>query len=156
MDVRIRRGVPSDADAVAELYLRARKSAAAAGSIPPLVHRDDEVRDWIARVVIAELDLWLAELPAGTPVGMLVLNGAWIEQLYVDPPCIGRGIGTQLLDLAKRESAARLRLWTFVSNERAQRFYERHGFIEVRRTDGSRNEEGAPDIEYALAEAPAR
>jgi hypothetical protein len=31
----------------------------------------------------------------------------------------------------------------------AQRFYLRQGFHEVERTDGSRNEEGAPDILYA-------
>jgi ribosomal protein S18 acetylase RimI-like enzyme len=37
-----------------------------------------------------------------------------------------------------------LRLWTFVSNERAQRFYERWGFEEVERTDGRDNEERSP------------
>jgi ribosomal protein S18 acetylase RimI-like enzyme len=31
---------------------------------------------------------------------------------------------------------------------RAQRFYERHGFVETRRTDGRDNEEGTPDILY--------
>jgi 8-oxo-dGTP pyrophosphatase MutT (NUDIX family) len=29
-----------------------------------------------------------------------------------------------------------------------QRFYERHGFIEIERTDGSGNEEQAPDVRY--------
>jgi hypothetical protein len=41
-----------------------------------------------------------------------------------------------------------LRLWTFASNAGAQRFYERHGFVETRRTDGRDNEERAPDILY--------
>jgi hypothetical protein len=36
--------------------------------------------------------------------------------------------------------------WTFESNVRAQRFYERQGFVAARRTDGRDNEEGAPDI----------
>lgn len=54
-----------------------------------------------------------------------------------------------------------LRLWTFVSNERTQRFYLRRGFREVERTDGSRSEEGSPDIQYAwdsqeaFSDAPA-
>jgi len=39
-------------------------------------------------------------------------------------------------------------LWTFVSNVRAQRFYERHGFTVAERTDGSGNEEKAPDLRY--------
>ena len=59
-----------------------------------------------------------------------------------------RGIGAALLEHAKRERPDGLELWTFVSNAGAQRFYERHGFVEVRRTDGAENEERAPDILY--------
>ncbi len=36
-----------------------------------------------------------------------------------------------------------------MSNRGAQRFYERHGFVEIGRTDGTDNEERAPDIQYA-------
>lgn len=146
----IRRGGPADAAALADLYLRARKAAASAGSIPPSVHSDDETREWIAEVVIARLAVWVAERAEGQPLGMLVLQGPWIEQLYVDPLLTGHGIGTQLLEVAKRESPGELRLWTFDSNVGAQRFYERHGFVPVERTDGSGNEEGAPDIQYAF------
>ena len=81
-------------------------------------------------------------------MGILVLRGDWIDQLYVDPDLTGRGIGVGLLHLAKRERPHGLRLWTFVSNDGAKRFYERHGFREVKRTNGSRNEERAPDIQY--------
>lgn len=61
----------------------------------------------------------------------------------------GQGIGSQLLALARRQRPHGLRLWTFVSIVRAQRFYERHGFVEIDRTDGRDNEEGAPDILYS-------
>ncbi len=107
----------------------------------------------MANFVIPKLELWLAEGPAGELVGMLALEGEWIDQLYVDPDLTGQRIGTQLLQIAKREHPDRLRLWTFVSNTRAQRFYERHGFTEVERTDGGGNEEGAPDIQYTWAPA---
>ena len=80
-------------------------------------------------------------------VGLLVLDGDWVDQLYVEPALTGRGIGTKLLVLAKRERSGGLRLRTFASNLGAQRFYERHGFAEADRTDGD-NEEGAPDILY--------
>ena len=61
----------------------------------------------------------------------------------------GRGIGSALLAVAKRERPQGLRLWAFQTNTGARRFYERHGFVEVRRTDGRDNEERAPDVLYA-------
>lgn len=91
----------------------------------------------------------MAESPAGRLLGILVLDGGWIDQLYVDPAHTGRGVGGVLLETAKRERPGGLHLWTFVSNLRAQRFYERHGFVAVQHTDGSANEEHAPDIQYA-------
>jgi GNAT superfamily N-acetyltransferase len=149
MESTIRRASSSDAGAVAELYLRARRAAADRGTIPPPVHDDDDVTGWITDVVIPRLECWLAERASGTLVGMLVLEADWVDQLYVDPDHTSRGIGAELLAVAKHERPEGLRLWTFVSNEEAQRFYLRHGFQEVERTDGGRNEEGAPDIQYA-------
>jgi ribosomal protein S18 acetylase RimI-like enzyme len=63
----------------------------------------------------------------------------------------GRGIGAELLAVAKRQHPDGLRLWTFASNIGAQRFYERHGFLETKRTDGRDNEERAPDVLYVWA-----
>jgi GNAT superfamily N-acetyltransferase len=141
----------ADAQSTTELYLRTRRAAAARGAIPPLVHRDDEVTSWVWHFVIPRLDCWVAERSPSTVVGMLVFEEEWIDQLYVDPELTGAGIGADLIAVAKRERPEGLRLWTFVSNEGAQRFYLRHGFREVERTDGSRNEEGAPYIQYAWA-----
>jgi GNAT superfamily N-acetyltransferase len=149
MRVMIRRATSSDAVPAADLYLRARRDGSAAGTIPPLAHDDDDVRRWVAGRVIPKLECWLAETASGTIVGMLVLDADWIAQLYVDPDRTRAGIGAELLALAKRERPEGLRLWTFVSNGDAQRFYLRHGFKEVERTDGSGNEEHAPAIGYA-------
>jgi ribosomal protein S18 acetylase RimI-like enzyme len=145
--LRVRRGGVHDARLAADLWLRARRSAV--GAIPAPVHSDDEVRSWFASHVVSELQLWIAESEIGELLGILVLDGEWIDQLYVDPANTDRGIGSRLLEVAKRERPDGLRLWTFASNERAQRFYERSGFTEVERTDGSDNEERAPDIQYA-------
>jgi len=149
MQLKIRRATPADAAAVTELYLRARDVGSASGTIPPLVHDGDEVKRWVAGFVIPRLEGWLAEGATGAVVGLLVLDRDWIDQLYVAPELTGAGIGTQLIGVAKHERPGGLRLWTFVSNHAAQRFYRRHGFREVERTDGSGNEEGAPDIQYA-------
>ena len=152
MALAIRRGRPSDARAAADLWLRAREAAVPA--IPPPVHDADEVRDYFAGRVVAECELWVAEEDRGAPVAILVLDGEWVDQLYVDPLATGRGIGSALLDHAKRERPAGLKLWTFQSNADAQRFYLRHGFVEADRTDGSDNEERAPDILYVFEGAP--
>ena len=101
--------------------------------------------------MVRRTELWVAEDPAGTLAGLLVLDGGWLDQLYVEPALTGRGIGADLMALAKRERPDGLRLWTFASNPGAQRFYERHGFVETLRTDGRDNEERAADILYVWA-----
>jgi GNAT superfamily N-acetyltransferase len=141
MSVTIRRGSSADAPAAAALYTRARDAAAAAGTIPPGIHDEADVAGYLAH-----RELWLAG-----DAGLLVLEDDWVEQLYVDPELTGQGIGAALLEVAKRERPNGLQLWTFQSNAGAQRFYERHGFAEVRRTDGADNEERAPDVLYAWA-----
>jgi ribosomal protein S18 acetylase RimI-like enzyme len=149
MQVLIRRAKSSDAAAVAELYLRARRAGSTAGTIPPLVHSAEETRAWVPQILIGRLECWVAERESGAVAGMLVLDAEWVDHLYVDPALTRRGIGTELIEVAKRERPGGLRLWTFASNLDAQRFYRRHGFTEIERTDGSDNEEGAPDIQFA-------
>ena len=148
MKPAIRRGGADDARAAADLYLRARAAALHAGSIPAGVHDDDDVRGYFASHIVAACELWVAEQD-GALAGILVLDGDVVDQLYVEPGLTGRGIGSALLAVAKRERPRGLQLWAFQTNTGARRFYERHGFVEVRRTDGRDNEERAPDVLYA-------
>jgi GNAT superfamily N-acetyltransferase len=106
------------------------------------------VRAHFAAHVVGDCELWVAE-DDGAITGILVLDGDFVDQLYVEPGLTGRGIGAALLAVAKRERPGGLQLWTFQSNAGAQRFYERHGFVAMRRTDGRDNEERAPDVLYA-------
>ena len=143
-----RRGGAEDARAAADLYLRARDAALQTGSMPAGVHDDDDVRGYFATHIVGACELSVAEQD-GALAGILVLDGDFVDQLYVEPGLTGRGIGSALLAVAKRERPQGLRLWAFQSNAGARRFYERHGFLEVRRTDGADNEEGAPDVLFA-------
>jgi GNAT superfamily N-acetyltransferase len=79
--------------------------------------------------------------------GIIAFQEGWIRQLYVHPSAQGRGIGTELLGVAK-EAFGRLELWTFQRNARARRFYEARGFVLAEETDGTRNEEKEPDARY--------
>ncbi|MDQ1395736.1 MAG: hypothetical protein QOG64_995 [Acidimicrobiaceae bacterium] len=135
--------------AVAGTWLRSRR--ASVPIIPPPVHSDREVTEWFERVVLPERETWVTE-DAGAIVALLVLLPGWIDQLYVDPDHTGRGLGSNLMDVAKRAAPAGLDLWTFQANAGARRFYERHRFVAIGATEGD-NEEGAPDVHYHWAGA---
>jgi chorismate mutase/GNAT superfamily N-acetyltransferase len=154
VDLTVRPATAEDSDAVARLLVEAREAAFPA--MPRPVHPPDDVRRWMrSRLETPVAEVWVAEQDqaggrAGARVvGLLLLEGDWLHSLYVAPDRTGQGIGTMLLDLAKSLRPRRLGLWVFETNEGARRFYARHGFVEVRRTDGSENEEHEPDIEMA-------
>lgn len=142
----LRPGTPDDAGALAELLTAARR--AAVPMMPPPVHTPDEDRAWVGRQLAGEREVWVAEAQ-GRLVGYLILEPDWLHSIYVRPGLTGQGIGTFLLDFVKGLRPEGFALWVFESNEPARRFYRRHGLVEVRRTDGSDNEERAPDIEMA-------
>jgi GNAT superfamily N-acetyltransferase len=110
-----------------------------------VVHTDEEVLAWIRRVVIDVLEAWVVTVD-DVIVGIMALDDTDIAQLYLDPRWRGRGIGDLLIAHAKSRRPSGLGLWTFQVNAGARRFYERHGFAEVMRTDGARNEEREPDV----------
>ncbi|ROQ32194.1 N-acetylglutamate synthase-like GNAT family acetyltransferase [Streptomyces sp. PanSC19] len=149
-ELLLRRAAASDAAEVAEVWLR---SYAAALPDVRRAHTDEEVRSWIRRVVVPGQETWVATAD-GTVVAMMVLGDEELDQLYVDPPWRGHGIGDRLVELAKQRRATGLALWTFQVNAPARRFYERHGFVAAERTDGTRNEEREPDVRYVWHPAP--
>jgi GNAT superfamily N-acetyltransferase len=141
-DLVLRPAEPGEADRVADVYLAARRGAVPA--MPPLVHPEPDVRRWLAGRV-ADDEVWVAAA-SGAVVGFARLTEDWLDDLYLDPAWTGRGIGGSLLELAKARRPDGFGLWVFESNTRARRFYARHGLVEVERTDGSGNEEKAPDV----------
>jgi len=126
MNVVIRQATSSDARSVADVLLASRKTFLA---FAPLAHSDAEVRQWIADTLIPSGGVTVATI-AGEPIGMLALSREehfhWIDQLYLHPSAVGRGIGTQLLEHAKQTLGPVIRLYTFQANTASRRFYERH------------------------------
>lgn len=143
-EVIFRRAGDSDSSAMADVWLR---SFCAALPTVRRAHDDEAVRNWFSFVVVPSREAWVA-VAADAVVGLLVLDGGELEQLYLDPSWRGRGLGDRFVELAKHHRPQGLGLWTFQVNGPARRFYERHGFVAVERTDGLRNEEREPDVRY--------
>lgn len=137
-DVRLRPAVPEDAHVLGTIIGDWVRET---GWMPAL-HTREADRAFVLGL-IRETAVTVAE--EGRPVGFLAREGEQVRALCLAPGARGRGVGRALLGAAKAASP-RLRLWTFEANAGARRFYAREGFEEVRRTDGSRNEERLPDV----------
>ncbi|KPF67955.1 hypothetical protein IP84_12025 [beta proteobacterium AAP99] len=154
--LEIRAAKPADAARIADIYLASRRTLVA---FAPLAHPDDDVRVWIATVLLPAGGVRVAvahgrvlafcATSVETPVAGAAAQ-AWIDHLYLDPDAVGQGIGRALLAAALGDLPRPVRLYTFAQNTGARRFYERHGFVAIEFGDGSGNEEGCPDVLYEL------
>lgn len=150
-DLAVRPVLPGEHRRCAQVLVEARAQAAADRTMPPGRHGLAEVEAWMRDVVLPTREVWLAveATSVETPVGLLVLDGAWLDQLHVRPAWWRRGVASMLLSLAMALRPDGFGLWVFEVNEPARRLYLRHGLFEVAHTDGRDNEEGAPDVAYA-------
>ena len=143
--IELRRATDADADAVGTIFLESFRATYATFT---RAHPDDEVREYVRDILIAQHETWVAT-DDGTVIGMMALAPGWVDAALHRTRSPGRGHGRKLLDLAKERSDGDLQLWTFQVNERARRFYERNGFAIAEMTDGANNQEREPDIRYA-------
>ncbi len=138
----LRRATRADAITLADIHMSSRATA-----MPWLrvVHSAEETRWWMTQVVVPRLEVWVAERD-GVVLGFAALQDEWLEHLYVDPGSWRASAGSLLLEHAKQRRPNGLKLWTFQRNALARAFYRKHGFVDVRETDGSANEEREPDV----------
>lgn len=143
-EVTIRRGVPTDGEAIAQVYLGARRAA-----MPylPRLYTDAQTRRWLTETVLPEQTVLVA-LVEGQAVGFLALAGDRVEHLYIRPDRQRSGAGRRLLAEAKALAPGGLELVTFQKNDAARAFYESEGFVAAAFGDGSGNEENEPDMVY--------
>lgn len=66
-------------------------------------------------------------------VGFVAASKTVLAQLYVRTSCQRQGVGSHMLAWAKAQSSGSLSLYTFARNEGACAFYERNGFVAVKR-----------------------
>ena len=126
-DFRLRPYTDADEAAVIELWRRSWQA------IYPAIDFAARVAWWRerwrgdlaakARIVVAEAD--------GAILGFVTIEAAtgYLDQLVVAPEAWGQGIGEPLLDEARRIAPAGIELLVNTDNDRAIRFYRKHGFI---------------------------
>ncbi|HEX3805760.1 MAG TPA: GNAT family N-acetyltransferase [Gaiellaceae bacterium] len=109
---------------------------------------DDEIRErWrnaTGEVLVYEHD--------GEVVGVAMIERCWLHGFYVVPSHWGTGVAAELHDaaLAAMPDCAEVKLWVLDANDRARRFYEKHGW---RRNGESRAVEYPPnpiDVGYSF------
>ena len=126
-----------------------------AGALGAILSDFVEVTDWMPRLHSRAEDIsFAAKLIAGHSVfgwgvdrslGFIALHQNSIDALYVRNDQHGQGYGSALIQYAQ-SIRDELELCTFQQNTPARRFYAKHGFSEVKFTDGSGNDEGSPDV----------
>lgn len=86
----------------------------------------------------------------GAVKGFIIIDGKEVWKLFVEPVLHGQGIGAELLEYAKEIHGAEA-MWVLEKNERAKKFYERHGFCV---TDEKIYEEGTTEYLIRMKRSP--
>ena len=142
VSLTLRLATEADADDIAALFAVSRRLLTFLPDLHTVEEDQAHIRDHVLvdyRVTVAERD--------GRIVGFMAELEGWIEHLYIDAAELRTGVGSALLADAKARNKS-LELWCFADNLRGRAFYEKHGFVAVKFTDGASNEAKAPDILY--------
>ncbi|XP_077864920.1 peptidyl-lysine N-acetyltransferase YjaB-like [Saccoglossus kowalevskii] len=122
--VSIRHYADSDADDVMLVWYETGKSMNVISnqrlaSIYPIM-RDKLLPKWEKLVAVKNRVV----------IGYIALEGSYVQGLFVTPEYQGQGTGRMMLDKAV-ELRGRLSVSVYTANEKARRFYEKYGFVEV-------------------------
>jgi chorismate mutase/GNAT superfamily N-acetyltransferase len=116
---------------------------------PPDNRSPGEVRAWCLSLLDRPgRELWVA-VRRDLPLGFALLEGEWVNLLFVHPGRPAHGVGEALLDLVKSLRPRGFGLRVYQANERARAFYRKHGLVELESTDGSSYRDAVPDLQMA-------
>ncbi len=145
----LRPGGVEDLDAVLEVF------RAASGGPGQIAERrtPEQVAAWCRSLLdLPGRELWLAERDTGSGavlLGFLLLEGEWVNLVFVHPDRPARGVGAALFDLVRGLRPEGFGLRVHQGNDRARAFYRRQGLVELEHTDGRGYADGEPDLQMA-------
>jgi putative acetyltransferase len=127
--IKIRTSRPADGERAVDIW---RKAVDATHDF--LTSADRAAIEAEVQGFLPTAPLWLAVDEHDAVQGFMLLDGAQMEALFVDPACHGRGVGRALVHHALSLQAA---LTTDVNeqNTQAAAFYERMGFVRTGRSE---------------------
>ncbi|MFO7806225.1 MAG: GNAT family N-acetyltransferase [Paracoccaceae bacterium] len=135
--IALRSAVPDDLDALAQLWCDGWQIGHR-DVVPDSLARLRTLPSFRARLEAGPGDV-LTSGPIGRPTCFVMLKDAEIDQFYVAPRYVGSGLAADLMaatETALRDRGiARAHLICTEGNDRAMRFYQRHGWVEVSRGD---------------------
>ncbi|HET6837146.1 MAG TPA: GNAT family N-acetyltransferase [Gemmatimonadales bacterium] len=133
MRVDVRTTNEAEVDVLARIWYDGWQDAHA-GILPEKLKRVRTLESFRERVGAALPDVRVAG-PAGAPVGLCIIKGDELYQLYVSAEARGSGIAAGLLGEAEarmaRNGVATAWLACAIGNHRAARFYEKCGWQRV-------------------------
>lgn len=144
-EFELRPGFRHDLYSLPEVYVAAMSGP----GHPPDTRTPQEIRTWCLHLLDQPgHELWMA-VRDEVVLGFVLLEGEWVNLLFVHPARPARGVGAALLELVKGLRPHGFGLRVYQANHRARAFYRRHSLVELESTDGSGYHDAEPDLQMA-------
>lgn len=126
----IRRSAAADSEALTGIWRAAVKAT------HDFLSESDfrEIETLVAEHYIPNASLWVAVDAAGRPLGFMGMTGSHVDSLFIAPERRGAGLGTALMDHARKTAGLPLTVDVNEQNPQAVGFYERLGFEQFDRS----------------------
>jgi putative acetyltransferase len=123
--MHIRRSIPTDRDALVDIWLRSVRATHS-------FLTEDDIQSFLPLVrehlASGDLELWVLCSESGAPLGFMGMSGSKMEALFLDPAIHRRGGGRQMVRHAQH-LRGELTVDVNEQNPGCCRFYEACGFV---------------------------
>jgi len=124
-DATFRRATSEDVPGLARTYVRSQERAGAAADRNGITL--GAVTQWMRKALLLD-EIWMLEREFGEVAGLVAVTGRELDVLDVEPNLRGRGYGSRLVEMAKRQRPGGLIARVSAHRVEARRFLFHHGF----------------------------